>query len=418
MDRPHKNETMENRDMKKKLIGFDEALKITLDNISAIESETVSLADCSDRVVTEDLLALVNSPSVNASLKEGYAVRSEEIAHATPEKPVHLKLIDVSSAGNPCDGIVTKGTAVRVLTGAKVPEGATAVVAEEFTASDDNGVTVKNDAKPGRNILPKGSDVAVDDLICSKGDRLVPGMIGILAAAGHHIIPVYRRVKVAIIATGDEVVVPGKPLPEGKLYASNMATLNSWCRRYGMETTLDVVKDDPETILSALQKAVHSQDAVLTSGGAWTSDRDYVAHMLESLGWRQFFHRTRMGPGKAVGFGTFEGKPVFILPGGPPSNLLAFLEIGLPGLLKLGGYKTPKLPEMKVKLGETVTARESNWTQFIFGHFRAGDQHTIFEPLKLKSRLQSMAMAQGVIAIPEGVHEISKGSIVPAQILV
>lgn len=404
--------------MKTKPVGYDEALKIILENIPRVEEEMVSLADCSDRIIAQDVLARVDSPSVNASLKDGYAVRSEEIAHATEENPVHLKLVGESSAGNPCDKMVTQGTAVRILTGAKVPEGATAVVSEEFTSTDGKELSVKIHAETGRNILPKGSDVAVNDLICARGDRLVPGMIGILAAAGHHHIPVYRRIKVAIIATGDEVVIPGGPLPEGKLYASNLATLNSWCRRYGMETTLDIARDDPDIILATLKKAVSFHDAVLTSGGAWTGDRDYVKHMLESLGWKQFFHRVRMGPGKAVGFGTFEGKPVFTLPGGPPSNLLAFLQIGLPGLLKQAGYSSPRLPEIKVQLGQRVSAREGNWTHFIFGKFVDGDQYTIFEPLRLKSRLQSMAMAQGVIALPEGVPEIEQGAIVTAQMLV
>lgn len=399
------------------MISYREALKITLGSISSIGSEMASLVNCSDRILAKDLKALVNSPSVNASLKDGYAVRSEEIEHASPEDPVRLKLVGVSPAGGRCDSIITKGTAVEVLTGGKVPEGATAVVAVEFTRKNGDYVTVFADAGPGRNILPKGSDVAKNELICARGNRLVPGMIGILAAAGHHQIPVYRKVKVAIIATGDEVVIPGKPLPEGKLYASNMATLNAWCRRYGMETTLDIVRDDPKHILTTLQEAVRSHDAVLTSGGAWTSDRDYVVGMLEEMGWEQHFHGIRMGPGKAVGFGSFENKPVFMLPGGPTSNLLAFLEIGLPGLLLLSGCHVPHLPEMKVKLCEDVEARKGDWTQFVFGRFNEGGQYVHFNPLKSKSRLQSMAMAQGVIMIPEGIHCLKKGDIVSAQML-
>ncbi|MFA4837015.1 MAG: molybdopterin molybdotransferase MoeA [Dehalococcoidia bacterium] len=311
-----------------------------------------------------------------------------------------------------------EGTAIRILTGAKIPEGADAVVAREFTTQDKGHVIVMNHTSPCRNIMTKGCDVALNDLVCAKGDRLAPGMVGILAAAGYSEIPVFRRPGVAILATGDEIIIPGRPLPDGKLYASNLAMLNAWCRRYGMNTSMDIVGDKPEVILNKLESAVEAHDAVLTSGGAWTGDRDFVVKMLETLGWKQLFHRIRIGPGKAVGFGLLKQKPVFVLPGGPSSNLLAFLQIALPGLLKLGGYRSPELPRMQVKLEKTVTVRDSDWTQFILGVFNEEDGHTSFEPLELKSRLQSMARAKGVIAVPEGAKEISAGSIVSAQLLV
>jgi molybdopterin molybdotransferase len=402
----------------KKLISYTEALNITLENIKPLGSETVPLWESEDRVVAEDLPAKVNSPSVNASMKDGFAVFSTDIDQATPDNPVRLKLLGMAAAGLTCEEVVTPGTAVRILTGAKIPKGATAVVSEEFTQTDQSTVTVRNFSEPGRNILSLGSDVAKGERMCVKGDRLRPGLVGILAAAGYEEIPVYSRPRVAIIATGDEVVAPGRPLPEGKLYASNLVTLNAWCHRYGMKTSWDTVSDKPDMILKTLKAAAETHDAILTSGGAWTGDRDFVAKMLKELGWKQYFHRIRIGPGKAVGFGMLEGKPIFILPGGPPSNLLAFLQIALPGLLKLGGNKVTSLPETRVKLAEALKVRDIDWTQFIFGQFGKGNGHTHFKPLKLKSRLQSMSLAEGVIAVPEGMGEISAGTIVSAQLLI
>lgn len=399
-------------------IGFREALAITLENVLTLESETLSMSECTDRVAASDLYAIVDSPSVDASLKDGYAVRSHEIDHAGPYNPVRLKVIGTAAAGQPCDQVVSKGTAIRILTGAKIPEGADAVVAEEFTIPEAEIISVINNAEPGRNIFPKGCDVAFQDLVAARGARLVPGLIGILAAAGYSHIPVFKKPRVAIIATGDEVVIPGRPLPEGKLYASNLATLNAWCSRYGMPTSMDIVNDRPEVVLNMLKWAVKNHDAILTSGGAWTGDRDFVVAMLKILGWKQYFHRIRIGPGKAIGFGLLDGKPVFVLPGGPPSNLLAFLQIALPGLLKLGGYHSAGLPEMQVKLERTVSARDMDWTQFIFGVFKKEDGHTLFSPIELESRLRSISMAEGVIAIPEGVLKIDAGSIVSAQLLV
>lgn len=404
--------------MKKRLIGYPEAIASTLEAIKPLETVNIPLIEGVDGVVAKDLHAKVNSPSVDASMKDGYAIRSKEIENATPENPVALEILGTAAAGVKCDQAVRPGTAVRILTGAKIPEGADAVVSEEFTMAEAERVRVTNTAEPGRNILSAGSDVALGERMCAKGDRLVPGMVGILAAAGYGDIPVYARPSIAIIATGDEVVVPGRPLAEGKLYASNLVTLNAWCRRYGMKTALDIVSDQPDVILKTLKAAVETHDAVLTSGGAWTGDRDFVVRMLETLGWKQFFHRIRIGPGKAVGFGLLNEKPVFILPGGPPSNLLAFLQIGLPGLMKLGGYKRPKLPEVKVLLEATVKVRDVDWTQFIFGRFVDGDGYTHFRPLQLKSRLQSMAKAEAMISVPEGVEEINAGAMVSAQLLV
>lgn len=403
--------------MKNILIGLDEALKLTLDTIAPLETETVPLDRCFNRAAARDLTALVDSPSVDAALKDGYAVRAEEVHDATPEHPVELEVVGVAAAGGDVCREVFPGTAVRILTGGRVPPGANAVVAEEFTDMGEETVRVFRDAGTGRNILSRGSDVAKGESIISSGTRLSPGIIGILAAAGYGKIPVIRSPRVAIVATGDEVVAPGKPLPEGKLFASNLVTLKSWCMRYGMETTTDIVSDDQAKIKSALGQLIETQDALLTSGGAWTGDRDFVVGILDQLGWRQCFHRVRIGPGKAVGFGMLRGKPVFVLPGGPPSNLLGFLEIALPGLLKLAGFRSPELPRTAVKLVEDVSSRHGNWTQFIFGTLEDTPEETLFYPLTAVSRLQSMAWAEGVISIPEGQVHIPSGTRLPAQIL-
>lgn len=404
--------------MKNKLIGYREAIAITLGAIHPLGTVTLPLYESVDRIAAEDLHARVDAPSVDASLKDGYAVISDEISHAGPDNPITLSVIGTAAAGVPFDGTVTPGTAVRILTGAKIPDGANAVVPEEFTLIDKERIQVTSITETGRNILRAGSDVARDETMCIKGDTLVPGMVGILAAAGFGEISVYKRPSVAIIATGDEVVAPGRPLADGKLYASNLVTLNAWCRRYQMNTSLNVVSDKPRVILKALEQAQSNHDALLTSGGAWTGDRDFVAHMLETLGWRQYFHRIRIGPGKAVGFGMLNQKPVFILPGGPPSNLLAFLQIALPGLMKLGGHPRPRLPQVNVMLEKTVNARDLDWTQFVFGQLVESDGNTHFKPLRLKSRLQSMAMADALIAIPEGLKVIRAGSMVAAQLLI
>jgi molybdopterin molybdotransferase len=399
------------------LIGLDEALRLTLENITPLPTIQVDLMEGLHHALARDVGAQVDSPSVDASLKDGFAVMSGDVADARPERPVRLHVIGNIAAGGSRRITVTPGTAVRVLTGAGIPPGADAVVSEEYTAVDSDSLTVSIDAEPGRNILPRGSDVAAGQVVAEKGSLLSPGLIGLLAAAGHSQLAVVRTPVVAIVSTGDEVVAPGHPLPDGKLYASNMTTLGCWCHRYGWQTRLDVVKDDPDAILALLQSTSASADAILTSGGAWTGDRDLVAHILERLGWTQMFHRIRIGPGKAVGFGLLNDKPVFILPGGPPSNLMGFLQIALPGLLALAGHRQACLPTMRVRLDADLKGRGLDWTQFVYGTLSHGDVPPLFHSLKSKSRLRSMAEAQAVVAIPEGTAMLPAGAVVEAQIL-
>ncbi len=398
------------------MLSFNEALGLTLNNIRPLEPVEVDIIAATGRVAAQDIFALVDSPSLNVSLKDGYAVHSTDIATATPDHPVHLRLIGHAAAGANWPGKILPGTTIRILSGAPIPEGATAVVAEEFTQIKKAGIEIKAEAHTGRNILPVGNDLTRHQLIVRRGETLHPTMIGLLAAAGHSQLPVYRLPKVSIIGTGDEVVAPGEPLPEGKLYASNLVTLAAWCRRYGMEVHTRVVPDKEQDLCTAILAGSSECDALLTSGGAWKGDRDLVAGMLDRLGWRKLYHRVKIGPGKAVGFGFYEEKPLFCLPGGPPSNFTAFITLALPGLLRLAGQSQPGLPRLTARLAETVEG-QIDWTQFIQGVFRNTGEGLTFEPLKMPSRLQMLAQAQGLLPIPEGVRHLPAGSQVEVLVL-
>ncbi len=395
-------------------ISFAEALAQTLARVSPLSSEEVDLVWASGRVAAQDLAAFVDCPSVDASLKDGYAVRSADIAAASPQHPVRLRLGGLAAAGRAWTGTVREGMAVRILTGAPIPRGAEAVISDEFTSLEGDIVTVVNDAEPGRNILRRGSDVAVGQRIVAAGELLRPTQVGLLAAAGHSRLSVFRRPRVAIVATGDEVVAPGNPLAEGKLYASNLVTLASWCARYGMAVTTAVVRDSEDLIRAQLLACLQDHDAILTSGGAWTGERDLVVHLLDELGWEKIYHQVRIGPGKAVGFGLWQGKPVFCLPGGPPSNHMAFLQLALPGLHRLEGRAQPGLPVQVARLAQPIQGQRS-WTQFVHGRLERDSAGLVFHPLRMKSRLQEMAQMEALVQIPEGTEWLEAGTSVPVQ---
>ena len=196
-----------------------------------------------------------------------------------------------------------------------------------------------------------------------------------------------------------------------------MLTLTGWCRHFGFATIMDVVGDDAPALRKRIARAISEQDAVVTSGGAWSGDKDMMARVLDELGWQKIYHRVRLGPGKAVGFGLLDDKPVFILPGGPPSNLVAFLELALPALLRLCGHRDAGLRQVTAQLAEPV-AGQINWTQAIFGSLQNREDGFRFQPHgRPDSRLQSMADAQGLLPIPEGVAAFQAQTSVRVQLL-
>lgn len=399
--------------------GLREALQLLNDHVTPLPGEEVSLPDAADRILGRDVHALVDSPSVDASLKDGYAVVSEDIARASKDNIVTLHIAGTTYAGDSGSAVVTPGTAVRILTGAELPAGADSVIAEEFTRRQGDDVSVMNIAEPGRNILFRGSDIENGSTIAKQGSRITPGLLGLIAAAGHSRLTVIQRPAVAIIATGDEVVAPGMPLPKGKLYASNITTLAGWCRRFGFTVHLEIVPDSEKAIESAVNRLDGKADALITSGGAWTGDHDLVATVLSDLGATKIFHRLRIGPGKATGLVMLSGKPVFILPGGPPSNLMGFLQIALPGLFRLSGSSAPPLARTPVRLDTTLQTNYPDWTQFYYGKLEPSDdwEPPLFVPLTRKSRLRSMAEADAVVAIPEEASVIEAEQVISAQLL-
>ncbi len=397
-------------------IGFEEALAITLKRLSTHKTIDIRVDEACGFVVAEDCRAVVDCPSTTTSMKDGYAVVSADVKDASKENPVKLKLLGMMSAGDERHYIIGPGKTVKVMTGASIPQNADAVVAIEFTSdAGDQGLFFR-DAPVGKNILSRGSDVAKDELLAAKGDLLSPAMTGLLAAGGIHSIRVYTQPRVGILATGDEVVAPGKPLKPGQLYASNMVTLLSWLQYFRMETEAAVVPDEKDTIRNTMGELLKKVDVLLTSGGAWKSERDLTTGVLIEMGGDVVFHRVRLGPGKAAALILLDEKVVFCLPGGPPSNEMAFLQIALPGLLKMAG-KSPVPFEARTAVLSSPVRGDIAWTQFYQARLEKKEGQLYAHPLKLKSRLQSQATADALIKVPEGVRQLNKGDEIEVQVL-
>lgn len=400
-------------------VGYREAFNLIASNVHPVGIEEMPLDASVGRIAAADVVAQVSYPSTDVSLKDGFAVKSVDVAAASVQSTVFLKITGSVFAGSRFDGEVERGSAVKICSGAPIPRGADAVVSGEFCEEvSAEEVSIKADAEPGRNILRAGGEVKAGATIVSKGRWLLPGYLGLAAAAGISQVGVYRRPGVAVVGVGDEVVAPGADLSPGQLYASNLVTMEAWLASFGISCVTSVVNDNEEDIKRELRRRLPDVDVILTSGGAWGSERDLVIGSLAQLGWQEIFHHVRMGPGKGIAFGIWEGKPVFCLPGGPASNEMAFLQLALPGILRMSGDTRHPLQTVSARLTEDLRTRHLAWTEFkdaTLSRDDAGNYHVGL--YRNRSRLQAIASANSLICIPEGVASLRRGEVVPVQIL-
>jgi molybdopterin molybdotransferase len=399
-------------------VGFDDARELVLRSVSPLPGQQVLLAEAAGLVLAARAAARVDSPSVDASARDGFAVTAADLEQGDPEAGVKLPVVGSATAGTPWPGELTPGQAVRITTGAPLPAGADAVVMSELCEDAGDEVLVRDRPGVGRNVIPRGNDVGTGDPVAAAGDAISPGLAGLLAAAGIDRVEAVPLPRVALLAVGDEVVAPGQELGEGQLYASNLAFLDAWLGRLGIEHTAAVAPDRQGALAQVIADAIgRGAQAVITSGGAWSSHRDLVLPALGDLGWTQVFHRVRMGPGTGTAFGTLDGRPLFCLPGGPPSSAIGFLELALPGLLKMAGHEGPTLPVVRARLSAPAEGRRPGWTEFAQGRLDRDDQGLTVEPLQSGSRLKRIAAADCLIRIPEGADRIERGTRIDVELL-
>lgn len=400
-------------------IGFAQALSLTLERIPRLRPCSVAVWDASGLVLAEDVTALVDSPSLTASTKDGFALRSCDTTDASDDNPVRLDLCGTVVAGQADRLTVGARCAIKVMTGAPLPVGADAVLPSERASEEAGGVVLRSAALLGRNILRRGADVSAGELLASAGVKLQPPMTGLLAAGGIDMVRVHPKPTVAVVATGDEVVAPGGSILPGQLYASNLVTLRSWLRSFGMESRHAVVPDEPARLREVLEVLLDEVDVVLTSGGAWKSQRDFTAEVLREMGAEVVFQRVRLAPGKAASLALLGGKVVFCLPGGPPSNEMAFLQLALPGLLRMAGQGGEPFRTIHAKVTESVIGGHGDpaWTSFFQSRLVETDGGIAAEPMRWRSRLLSQARAEALIKVPEGRVRINAGEVTEVQVL-
>lgn len=324
------------------MISVQEAQALVRDGVAPLGVQTIALSEATHRVLAESPLARIAHPAHTVSAMDGYAVRAEDITST----PATLSVIGESAAGHPFKDEIRSGQAVRIFTGAHVPPGSDTVIIQENVDRDGDQISIRA-FEPGRHIRPKGQDFSVGDALLIPPLRLSPRHIGLLAAGDRPWLSVFQRPRVAILSTGDEIVLPGEPRGPAQIVSANGPALASFIRQKGGDPIhLGVVKDDEDALI-AIAEAAKTCDLVVTSGGVSVGDHDLVRKAFGQAGLDVHFHKIAMRPGKPLMFGKLENTPMLGLPGNPVSALvcaLLFLGPAIDRLQGLAGHApTPTL---------------------------------------------------------------------------
>ena len=410
------------------MINVNEALQQLLSAFHPLESETIPLSEASGRVLYEGIRAGIDLPLFTNSSMDGFVVRASDISNASQDNPIKLMVIEDIPAGRSPSKSLREHETSRIMTGAPVPEGADAVIPVEDTDQYDpksrstfelpQTINVFRSIKPGDYVRQKGEDVRQHDVVLEANIPLKPQELGIMAMLGIAEVPVFRKPKIAILSTGDELVPVDEPLDSGQIHDSNAYTLSALIKRdFGIPEYLGIVPDDENSVREFLETAASNRaDLILTSAGVSVGVFDYVRTVVENDG-ELIFWRVNMRPGKPVAFGNFQGVPFIGLPGNPVSAFVGYEVFVRPAILKLSGISEGPRYKVKARLEDGITSdgrerylrgilryQEGEWVARLTGHQGSGN-------------LLSLVHANALLIIPAGVKSLAAGSELDAWLL-
>ncbi|MFO0987838.1 MAG: gephyrin-like molybdotransferase Glp [Alphaproteobacteria bacterium] len=377
------------------MISVAEARRRILAAIAPVGSEQVSLAHAAGRTLAADAVARLTQPPNAVSAMDGYAVRAADAAKV----PVTLKVVGIAPAGRPFAGRVGAGEAVRIFTGAPVPEGADAVVIQEDTEARDGAVLVKEAALLGRHIRRAGLDFKAGDALLHAGRVLSPRDVGLCAAMNVPWLTVRRKPRVAILATGDEIVQPGEALGPGQIVSSNAWALAAFVDANGGEAINIGIAPDEKATLKTMAEQARGADLLVTTGGASVGDHDLVQSALGEIGLALDFWKIAMRPGKPLMFGKLGAAPLLGLPGNPVSSLVCSLLFLAPMLAKFLGRAETEPRRITARLGADLRENDRREDYLRATLERALDGGLLAVPFRAQdsSMMATLARADGLI---------------------
>ncbi|MEZ4561734.1 MAG: molybdopterin molybdotransferase MoeA [Thermomicrobiales bacterium] len=401
-----------------RMVEVDHALDRILAVVAPLAMERLPLLEAIGRVVAEPVWAQDSVPPFRNSAMDGFAVRCQDVAHATWEAPVRLPVSCEVAAGDAAGAVLEPGSAIRIMTGAVLPEGADAVVRFEETdvARSTSGrpareVQVYRQPNPGDNVREAGEDIAPGAEVASAGQPLTPARLGLLASVGVVDAPVHRRPVVSILSTGNEVMPPGGTLSSGKIRDSNAYVLAAMAQAWGAEARLHGIARDTVEHLTAHLREAREADLIVTSGGVSLGDFDFVKDVLRAEGEVNIW-QVRMKPGKPLAFGVLGGTPLLGLPGNPVAAGVSFVLFGRPAILRMLGHRDVAPAVVDALTTDPIDNRGQR------RHF----MRVILEPHPdgvLRARaageqgagvLSSLAAANALLVVPETLEQVEAGT--------
>jgi len=335
------------------MISVAEALDRVLAKLSPVGCEQIPIIEGLGRVLAEDFSANLTYPPSDISAMDGYAV----VASDTVPSPVTVCQIGISQAGKGFEGTVSAGETVRIFTGAPLPSGADAIVVQENADVNCDSITILESVISGNYVRPAGLDFEAGEIIRRAGHRLSARDLGLLSAANFSVLPVYRKTRVAYLATGNELVMPGEALGPDQIISSNSIAMDAYIRAFGGEpVNLGIARDNAESLLDALS-GLGNADLLVTIGGASVGDFDLVQSVLGDEGLELEFYKVAMRPGKPLIFGNFNGTPMLGLPGNQVSAAVTALLFMKPAVVRLSGC-ADETALQRARLGRSLTAND------------------------------------------------------------
>ncbi len=399
-------------------VSLDMAQDKLLKAVRALAAEEVALADCWRRVLADEVVADADFPPFDRSPLDGYALIAADVAEAVPERPVVLEVVDDIPAGSVPRVAVRPGTAAKIMTGAPVPEGATGVVRREDVREEEGRATVFAGAGVAANLCRRGEEIAAGEKVIAAGTVVNAGVMGLLALLGVSRPRVFKRPRVALLATGSEVTDIEAPLPPGAIRNSNSYMLAAQVRDAGAEPIMFGIARDEVAVITSRLSAAAACDLIVTTGGVSAGDYDLLADVYRELGINVMFERVGIKPGMPVLAGHKDGKLYVGLSGNPAAASVAFEQIVRPALLKMAGRSDWWRPRAKALLTAPFT-KTSGATRFVWASCRPANGGLTVEPMPLQGNgmLKSAVTANAMIVIPAGSPPLAAGSTVEVCLL-
>jgi len=391
------------------------ALERMLEGVSAVvASETVPVLESLGRVLSSPIVSSIDVPAHRNSAMDGYAVRSQDLPTSGTRD---LSIVGTAFAGKPYQGTVRQHQAVRIMTGAVVPDSTNVVVMQEQATLDGDRIIIDERHKDGQNVRAAGEDILRGTTVLESGRIVVPADLGLISSLGIGNVDVRRRTRVAFLSTGDELRAVGEPLGAGEIHDSNRYTLHGMLLRLGIEIIdLGVVRDEPSAVRDALSEAASRADAIISSGGVSVGEADYIKEILAEIGQVNFW-KVAMKPGRPLAFGSI-GKAIFFgLPGNPVSVMVTFYQFVQPTLLKIMGAES-QTPLLFKATAANVLKKRPGRTEYQRGFLSRGANGELLvatESDQGSGILSSMSNANCFVVLPLDSGRVEAGAVVDVQ---